>query len=197
MSIGRLGSLTYELSAGNSSLLTGASHGAFIPILSLVYNKLTMRRAVHRQRDLREKVIALNIFTASMNAFPDTSENHAVCLQDALRQRGLLLLQLATSIAPKFRVPRSLLSRSGMRKLFLLYAPSGLFAWALHWIFFFFLIAAMTGLIRDLFHIAYLRPAILLPLVTGDFVVVILVRLASMYVDRPKPEMQIPAASAV
>jgi hypothetical protein len=78
-----------------------------------------------------------------------------------------------------------------------LYTPSGPFAWALHWIFFFFLIATLTGLIRDLFHIAYLRPAILVPLVIGDFVIVILVRLASFYVDRPKPGKHAPAVGTV
>src|SRR6202041_2172011 len=106
-------------------------------------------------------------------------EHHAACLQDAFRQRGLFLTQLAFLAAEKGRTSHSLMSRSGMRRLFLLYSPSGPFAWSLHWIFFFFLIATLTGLIRDLFHIAYLRPSILVPLVIADFVIVILVRLAS------------------
>jgi hypothetical protein len=89
------------------------------------------------------------------------------------------------------------LSRSGARRLLLLYAPSGPFAWALHWIFFFFLIAIATGLIRGLFHIAYLRPSVLVPLLIGDFVLALLVRLASFYVDRPKTGEQMPAASTV
>src|ERR1700728_2140696 len=87
------------------------------------------------------------------------------------------------------------LSRSGARRLLLLYAPSGPFAWALHWIFFFFLIAIATGLIRGLFHVAYLRPSILVPLLIGDFVLALLVRLASFYVDRAKTGRQMPAAS--
>jgi hypothetical protein len=66
-----------------------------------------------------------------------------------------------------------------------LYAPSGPFAWALHWIFFFFVIAIATGLIRNLLHVAYLRPSILVPLLIADFVLAVLVRLASFYVDRP------------
>jgi hypothetical protein len=35
------------------------------------------------------------------------------------------------------------------------------------------------------------------PIVIGDFVIVILVRLASFYVDQPKPGEQAPAASTV
>jgi hypothetical protein len=174
-----------------------ATAAAFIPIIVLAFNKLAMRQTVHKQRELREKVVALNVFTRSMNEFPDVSEHHAACLQDALRQRGLFLIQLASLADQKSRASHSLLSRSGARRLFLLYAPSGPFAWALHWIFFFFLIAAMTGLIRSLFHIAYLRPSILVPLVIGDFVIVILVRLASFYVDRPKLGKQVPATSTV
>jgi hypothetical protein len=159
-----------------------ATAAAFIPIMLLAFKKLTMRQTVHKQRELRERVIALNVFIGSMKEFPDVGEHHAACLQDGLRQRGLILTELASLTARK---SRTLLSRSGARRLLLLYAPSGPFAWALHWIFFFFLIAALTGLIRSLFHVAYLRPSILVPLVIGDFVIVILVRVASFYVDRP------------
>jgi hypothetical protein len=173
-----------------------ATAAAFIPLILLAFNKVTMRQSIHRQRELRETVIALNVFIGSMNEFPDVSEHHAACLQDALRQRGLILMRLASLTAQK-RGSHPLLSHSGVRRLFLLYAPSGPFAWALHWIFFFFLIATATGLIRSLFHIAYLRPSILVPILMGDFVVVILVRLASFYVDRQKPGKQVPAASTI
>ena len=162
-----------------------ATAAAFIPLILLAFNKLTMRQSIHRQRELRETVIALNVFIGSMNEFPDGSEHHAACLQDALQQRGLILMRLASLTAQK-RGSHSLLSRSGARRLFLLYAPSGPFAWALHWIFFFFLIATATGLIRSLFHVAYLRPSILVPILIGDFVLALLVRLASFYVNRPK-----------
>jgi hypothetical protein len=172
-----------------------ATAAAFIPIILLAFNKLTMRRTVHRQRELREKVVALNVFIGSMNEYPDVSEHHAACLQDALRQRGLILMQLASLTTEKSRTPHPLLAGSGVRRLLLLYAPSGLFAWALHWIFFFFLIATATGLIRGLFHVAYLRPSILVPLLIGDFVLALLVRLASFYVDRAKTGRQMPAAS--
>jgi hypothetical protein len=174
-----------------------ATAAAFIPIVLLAYNKLTMRQSVHKQRELRERVIALNVFMGSMAGFPDASEQYAACLQDALRQRNLILTQLASMIAEKSWTSHPLLSRGGVRRLLLLYAPSGPFAWALHSTFFFFLIAAMTGLIRGLFHVAYLRPSLLVPLVVGDFVIVILVRVASFYVDRPKPGKQAPAASSV
>ena len=156
-----------------------------------------MRQTVHKQRELREKVIALNVFMGSMNEFPDEGEHHATCLRDALQQRGLLLMHLASLTTQKSRTTHPLLSPSGARRLLLLYAPSGPLAWALHSIFFFFLIAAFTGLIRALFHIAYLRPTILVPIVIGDFVIVILVRVASFYVDQPKPGEPEPAASTV
>jgi hypothetical protein len=55
-----------------------------------------MRQTVHKQRELREKVVALNVFIGSMNEFPDLSEHHAACLEDAVGQRGLLLTQLAS-----------------------------------------------------------------------------------------------------
>jgi hypothetical protein len=125
------------------------------------------------------------------------TEHYAACLRDALRQRGLFLMQLASLSTQKSRTSHSLLSRSGARRLLLLYAPSGPFAWALHWIFFFFLIAIATGLIRDLFYIAYLRPSILVPLLIGDFVLALLVRVASFYADRPKTGKQMPAPSTV
>jgi len=174
-----------------------ATAAAFIPIILLAFNKLTMRQTVHKQRELREKVIALNVFMGSMNEFPDEGEHHATCLRNALRQRGLLLMHLASLTTQKSRTTHPLLSPSGARRLLLLYAPSGPFAWALHWIFFFFLIATATGLIRSLFHVAYLRPSILVPILIGDFVLALLVRLASFYVDRPKTRRQIPAASTV
>jgi hypothetical protein len=174
-----------------------ATAAALIPIIQLAFNKLTKRQTVHKQRELREKVIALNVFLGSMNEFPEeVSEHHGACLQDALRERSLLLMQLASLTAQKSRTSHSLLSGSGARRLLLLYAPSGAVAWALHWIFFFFLIAAVTGLIRGLFHVAYLRPSILVPVVIGDFVVVLVVRLASFYVDRAKPGKLVPAASS-
>jgi hypothetical protein len=162
-----------------------ATAAAFIPIILLACNKLTLRRTVHRQRELREKVVAFNVFIGSMNEFPDVSEHHAACLQNALRQRGLLFMQLASLTAEKSRTSHTFLSRSGVRRVLLLYAPSGPFAWALHWIFFFFVIAIATGLIRNLLHVAYLRPSILVPLLIADFVLAVLVRLASFYVDRP------------
>jgi hypothetical protein len=174
-----------------------ATAAGFIPVILLAFNKLAMRQTVHKQRDLREKVIALNVFIGNMDEFPDGSEHHATCQQDAVRQRGLLLMQLASLSARKSRPSYSVVSGSAARRLLLLYAPSSPFAWALHSTFFFFLIAALTGLIRALFHIAYLRPTILVPIVIGDFLVVILVRLASFYVDQPKPGEPAPAASTV
>jgi hypothetical protein len=174
-----------------------ATAAALIPIALFAYNKLTMRQTVHKQRDLREKVVALNVFMHSMNEFPDMSEDHAACLQDALRQRGLNLMQLAALTAEKSRTSHPLLSRRGMRRLFLLYEPSGPLAYALHWCFFLFLFSTITGLVRGLLHVAYLREAILVPVEIIDFVLVLLLRLACFYVDRPRPERLEPAVSAV
>jgi hypothetical protein len=174
-----------------------ATAAGFIPVILLAFNKLAMRQTVHKQRDLREKVIALNVFIGNMHEFPDGSEHHATCQQDAVRQRGLLLMQLASRPPAKagrltrlcqaaLRVDFSFCMRRLVRSRGRCTRPS-----------FLFLIAALTGLIRALFHIAYLRPTILVPIVIGDFLVVILVRLASFYVDQPKPGEPAPAASTV
>jgi hypothetical protein len=174
-----------------------ATAAAFIPIVTLAYKKLTMRQTAHRQCELREKVIALNVFIGSMNAFPEVSEPHAACLLDAVRQRSLLLLQMACLTTQKGTASHSLLSRSRVLRFLLLFSPSGPFAWALHRVFFFFLIAAATGSVRVLFHIAYLRSSILIPLVIGDFVLVIFARVASFYVERSKPWKQVSASATV
>jgi hypothetical protein len=73
-----------------------ATAAGFIPVILLAFNKLAMRQTVHKQRDHREKVIALNGFMGNMDELPDVSQHHATCLQDAVRQRGLLLMQLAS-----------------------------------------------------------------------------------------------------
>jgi hypothetical protein len=128
----------YELSPGDSSLPAGASHGGrFDPDYTISVQQGYETANRHQQRELREKVIALNVFLGSMNEFREVSE-HGACLQDALRERSLLLLQLASLTAQKSRTSHSLLSSSGARRLFLLYAPSGAGTWALHWIFFSF-----------------------------------------------------------
>jgi hypothetical protein len=113
-----------------------ATAAAFVPIILLAFNKLSMQRTVHRQRDLREKVVALNVFIGSMNEFPDESGHYAACLQDAEQQRGLLLTQLESLNTQKSRASYHHASRSVACRFFLLYAPSGPFAWALHGIFF-------------------------------------------------------------
>jgi hypothetical protein len=172
-----------------------ATAAAFIPVIVLVFTKLSMRRTVHKQRDLREKVIALNAFMASMNQFPDPSEHHAACLRDALLQRSLILTQLAALTTQRSWTSNPLLSLNGLRRLFLLYDPSGPLAWTLHWIFFFCLLSTITGLVRGLLHVAYLRTAILVPVEIIDFILVLLVRVAAFYVDRPGPGEPAPTAS--
>ena len=165
----------------------------FIPLVQFVFTKFTKRQKVHRQRELRENIIALDLFIGNMNRSLDVSEHHVTCLHDALQERALNLAQLASFALPKNQNARAFLSRNSVRRLFLLYAPSSTFAWVLHWIFFFFLIAAFTGLVRVLFHIEYLRPAILVPLVIADFILAVVARLASFYVDRPTLERLTPA----
>jgi hypothetical protein len=73
-----------------------ATAAGFIPVILLAFNTLAIRQTVHKQRDHREKVIALNGFMGNMDELPDVSQHHATCLQDAVRQRGLLLMQLAS-----------------------------------------------------------------------------------------------------
>jgi hypothetical protein len=167
----------------------------FIPLVQFTSKKVAKRQTVQKQRDLRERIIALDVFVASLERSPEVSEHHATCLQDALLERGLSLKELAALSIRRNRASHSFLSLNGGRRLFLLYPPSGPFAWALHSAFFFFLIAALTGLVRGLLHIAYLRSSILVPLVISDFVLAMLVRLTSFYVDRSNPETQLPAVS--
>jgi hypothetical protein len=174
-----------------------AMAAGFVPRIQFASKKVKTRQTVHKQRELRGNVIALDVFIGSMRQSSEASEHQATCLQDAVRERGVSLMQLASLSAERNRASQSILSLDGARRLFLLYAPSGPFAWALHWIFFFFLIAALTGLIRTLFHVAYLRPSILMPLVIGDFALAVLMRLASFYVDRPKAERQTPAPNSL
>lgn len=174
-----------------------ATAAAFIPIIQLVVSKLAKRQAVHKQRDLRERVNALNIFIASMNEISDGGEHHTACLKDALRERGLVFVQLASLTVQKNRISHRLLSRSGALRLFLLYVPSGPFSWALHWVFFILLTTTVTGVFRGLFHVAYLRTAILVPSLIGTFTLALLVRLVAFYVDRPKIGTQVLAANTV
>jgi hypothetical protein len=166
-----------------------------IPLIQFAYKKITKRQTVNKQRDLRERVIALDLFIASLNQSTDVSKHHATCLEDALQERGHSLMQLATLTGKNNRTSHSFLSRNGVRRLFLLYPPASPFAWVLHSTFFFFLIAALTGLVRSLLHIAYLRSSILVPLVIGDFVIAIVVRLIALYIDRSHPEPQLMGAS--
>ena len=64
--------------------------GGWVPIIQFTAGRLVTRQLVQKKRQLREKVIALNAFIASMNDVPDEGEHHAACLQDALRQRRLV-----------------------------------------------------------------------------------------------------------
>jgi tRNA A37 N6-isopentenylltransferase MiaA len=73
-----------------------ATAAAFIPIIQLAVSKLAKRQAVHKQSDLREKTNALTVFIASMNDIPDGDEHHAACLKDALRDRSLVFVELAS-----------------------------------------------------------------------------------------------------
>lgn len=111
------------------------------------------------------------------------------------RLRGIGIFDSLT--AQKNRTSHPLVSRSGALRLFLLYVPTGPFSWALHWVFFILLTTTVTGVFRGLFHIAYLRTAVLVPSLIGTFALALLVRLMAFYVDRSKTGKQVLAASAV
>ncbi|MGB8885250.1 MAG: hypothetical protein WCC87_00930 [Candidatus Korobacteraceae bacterium] len=70
--------------------------GGLLAVLQFAANKLRARQSIQKKQQLRERVIALNAFVISIKELSDASDSHAACLQDALRERDLVLKQLAT-----------------------------------------------------------------------------------------------------
>ncbi|MGO9302543.1 MAG: hypothetical protein ACLP3R_02420, partial [Candidatus Korobacteraceae bacterium] len=145
--------------------------------------------AIHtKETALRERVIALNAFVASMNEVSDAGDSHAACLHDALRERDLVLRQLAAH--GQRRSPR-LFSRNAAQRLFLLYAPSNTAGWLLRWAFFSLLAAMVTSTARGLLHMSRLPLHVRMTFLIVTFVLAVLVRVAAIHVEGVKPEERI------
>jgi len=88
---------------------------------------------------------SVNAFIASMKELSSTGESHSACLQDALRERDLVLEELAAMAARGGRSRRRM-SRNAIQRLFLLYAPTGPAGWIVRWAFFTLLITTAAGM---------------------------------------------------
>lgn len=110
--------------------------GALVPIAQFAFERLKARQSVHRKRELRGSVLALNSFIRSITDAQEIDGHHAGCLEDALRERGLILKQLESLIAAESGRSRRLPAMSPIQRWFLLYVPSRPIGWALRWTFF-------------------------------------------------------------
>lgn len=162
--------------------------GGLLAILQFTTNKFRARQSIQRKQQLRERVIALNAFVASMNQVSDAADFHAACLHDALRERDLVLRQLA---AHGQRPSHRLFSRNAAQRLFLLYAPSSTAGWLLHWAFFTLLAAMVTSTARGLLHMSHLPLRVRVTFLIVTFVLAVLVRVAAIHVEGVKPEERI------
>lgn len=162
--------------------------GGLVAILQFTANKLRARQSTQKKQQLRERVIALNAFVASMKELSDASDSHAACLQDALRERDLVLWQLA---AHGQRPSHRFLSRNAVQRLLLLYAPSGTAGWLLHWAFFTLVATTIAGIVHGLLHSGHLPLHIRVPFLIFTFVLAVLVRVAAIHVEGGKLERRI------
>lgn len=159
--------------------------GGLIAILQFTMNKLRARQSIQKKQQLREKVIALNAFVASMKEVSDAGDSHAACLQDALRERDFVLKQLAgCGDKPSHR----LFSRNAAQRLLLLYAPSSTAGWLLHWAFFTLVATTIAGTVHGLLHMGHLPLRIRVAFLIFTSVLAVLVRVAAIHVEGVKPE---------
>jgi hypothetical protein len=162
--------------------------GGLLAILQFTANKLRARQSIQKKQQLRERVIALNAFVASMNEVSNVGDHHAACLQDALRERDLVLKQLAAcGDKPSHR----LLSRNAAQRLLLLYPPSRPAGWLLRWAFFTLLATTVAGTVHGLLHMGHLPLRVRVLFLITTFLLAVLVRLAAIYVEGVKPEERI------
>jgi len=159
--------------------------GGLIAILQFTADKFRARKSIQKKHQLRERVIALNAFVASMKEVSDASDSHAACLQDALRERDLIFKQLAAcGNKPSHR----LFSRNIAQRLLLLYAPSGTAGWLLHWAFFTLVATTIAGTVHGLLHMGHLPLHIRVPFLIFTSVLAVFVRVAAIHVEGVKHE---------
>ncbi len=162
--------------------------GGLLAILQFTANKLRARQSIQKKQQLRERVIALNAFVVSMKELADASDFHAACLQDALRERDLVVKQLAAS---GHKPSHRLLSRNAAQRLLLLYAPSSTAGWLLHWAFFTLVATTIAGTIHGLLHVGHLPFHIRVMFLIFTVVLAVLVRVAAIHVEDEKHEERI------
>lgn len=167
--------------------------GGLIAFLQFTASKLGARQSIHQKERLRARVIALNAFITSMNVVSDAGDVHGVCLQDALRERAVILGQLAAH--GQKRSPR-FFSRNAVQRLFLLYAPSNSAGWLLRWAFFTLIAAMVTSTVRGLLHMSRLPLHVRMTFLIVTFFLAVLVRLAAIHVEGQKPEGHMRTATA-
>lgn len=167
--------------------------GGLLAILQFTASKFRVRQSVQRKQQLRERVMALNAFVASMNEVSDAGECHVACLQDALRERDLVLKQLA---AHGQKPSHQFFSRNAAQRLLLLYAPSRAAGWLLRWAFFSLLATTVLGTVHGLLHMGHLPLRVRVTFLIVTFVLAVLVRVAAIYIEGVKPEERMRTASA-
>lgn len=165
--------------------------GALVSIAQFAGHKLSKRRDVNRKRELRESLIALNAFIGSMKRSNKQSDL-LVCLQDALRERRMVITQLAVLSGEGSAKPHQRALRSRAQRLFLLYMPSRPLAWLLHWAFFTLLIMTVVGTVRGLLHNAYLPVPLLVPFLMATSSLAVVVRLVVSYTECEGRELTFP-----
>lgn len=168
-------------------LLMQATLGSLVPIAQFAASKLAIRQIPHRKRRLRERVVAVNTFVASLNDASGEDGSLTACLQDAVQERDLLVKELASLTGSKNSGSQRLLSGSAAQWWFLLYMPSRPIGWLLRWLFFTLLFVTVAGTARGVLHINYLPRAVLVPFLIATFFLAVLVRLTAFYLERAKP----------
>lgn len=167
--------------------------GGLIAVLQFTVGKFHARQSITRKHQLREKVIALNAFVASMNQVSHACDSHATCLQDAVRERDVVLQQLASCGDKR---SHRLFSRNAAQRLLLLYAPSSTAGWLLHWAFFTLVATTIAGTVHGLLHMGHLPLRVRVPFLIFTFVSALVMRIAAIHVEGVKPEEHMRAASA-
>jgi hypothetical protein len=167
--------------------------GGLVAIIQFTASKLGARQSIQKKQRLRERVIALNAFVASMSEVSDAGDSRIVCLQDALRERDLLLTQLAAHGQQR---SHRLFSRSAAQRLLLLYPPSRTAGWLLRWVFFSLLVTTVAGTVHGLLHMGHLPARVRVPFLITTFILAVLVRVTVIHVEGMKPEERMRTASA-
>jgi hypothetical protein len=162
--------------------------GGLLAVLQFTATRFRARQFVQKRQQLRDRVIALNAFVASMKEVSEACDSHAACLQDALRERDLVLRQLA---ACGHKPSQRLFSRNAAQRLFLMYPASSAAGWLLHWAFFTLVATTIAGTVHGLLHMGHLPLRIRVLFLICTSVLAVLVRLAAIHVEGTKVEKRI------